>query len=290
MLNREKLIIAGSPARILNSNYFNRKVEVYKKNFDVILVMDSYIFHDKKENILKLSSNEKIVKNVSNEEWETFTETKVQQCSDIIKGFKLRKWNHGQTSRSFINFIKLLNPTSFCVDITKCPICNEPHVGPFKVDNETILCKNERIPIKDINHLNCRIKHGYLQLYLAKVLKCKVLLSNKFYQNNISLVKKLNLQKYVLIDVAEKAKVIALNDYIDNFFETVKIPYSVKHILRIFKFVGLRKGMLVIKREICRKHKDYVKADKIREMLCEKDIKIEDGKNLSYLIIKRRKK
>ncbi len=291
MRNKQKLIIAGSPARILNSNYFYRKIDKYKQDFDIILVMDSYVFHDKKEDFIKLSDYKKVKKDQSNCEWQSFLELKVRYYSKILGGFKLIKWNKKKSSKKFIGFINSINSDLLCLDITKCPICGKSHIGPLKVNNGIIEIGNEKIKLKNLSTLNCRIKYGYLQLYMAKLLNNKVLLSKKFYDKNIGLIKKLKLNKNVLIDSLSEKNQIKLNDYVDDLYNIIKIPYRSRYnVVEVIKNVGVVNFLRIIKRDNLRKMGKFNKADKIRVKLGKRDIRIEDGKNISYIIIRRRKR
>ena len=59
-MNKRSLFVCGSAAKILNSNYYQRKVAPILEAFDdITIVSDSYIFHDEKENKLVLAKNNK---------------------------------------------------------------------------------------------------------------------------------------------------------------------------------------------------------------------------------------
>ena len=136
MKKARTLFICGSVARMLNSNYFQRKVVPNLDRFNKIyLVTDSYIFHDRKENRIVLSSEHIVKKDfMSNWKWEDFLYNTLKEYNKTLGVSKIKKWTSFNCSISKIRrFLFNIDDKKLQIDILNCPFCHSSHKGPFEI-------------------------------------------------------------------------------------------------------------------------------------------------------------
>ncbi len=297
-MNNSKLFICGSSARILNSNYFQRKIAPNLAKFKkIVLIVDHYIFHDIKENKLILSSKNKINKSYENNYvWDKKLFLILKKYNKILGISYVKRWIDFKISKEkFLKFLLSLDSNKIQIDFISCPYCNNPHKGPFNIINNKYIklpCINKLTNIKKILlKKRIRLKKGFLQLYFASLNKGKVLISEKFFKKNFLIIKKLNLNFNFEIqyNINKGFKKILLDDYINVFTEKYVELENKKSVVYYIKNLGISCGILYFIRSKLRRLNYYKYADTIRNILKKRNIFINDGKNFSIIIKRERK-
>lgn len=296
MKKRRALFICGSAARMLSSNYFQRKVVPNLNRFcKIYLVTDSYIFHDKKENRVILSSEHILKKSaMSNYEWENFLYRTLNEYNKILNISKVKKWTAFNCSiLKLKHFLFKIDDKRLQIDILDCPFCHSFHKGPFEIVKSgriKLPCTQKACSFFSLKKKDFRLKKGFLQLYLVFLKKRYVFVSEDFIKDNLFLIRKFKREDFFEIQGVQnyKKQDKFLDDYISNFKVSKISVENGKEFIYYTKKLGIYIGSLHFIREFFRKKSWYRFSDIVRNMLSDNNIYINDEGKTSTIIIKRR--
>ena len=295
-MRNKQLFVCGSAAKILNSNYFQRKIVPNMSAFKKItLVVDYYIFHDPKENRIVLGRERKQRKyGETFSQWDSFLDNTLKNYNSMLGVSDLKKWTSLRKSGTrYKNFLLAIDDANFQVDIIKCPICNQCHVGPFPVVDKKFVklpCYASRIDVKKLGRSVTRLKRGYLQLYIAWLKKGIVLASPEFIHTNKDIIERFGLENYFLPQTRENtvSQTLLMDEYVNNFdCQYIHLDKD-KSLMYYVKRLGFSVAIRYYLRDKLRKHGLYKISDKFRNQLKLQNIFINDEKDSSTLVIKKR--
>lgn len=292
---KKKLFICGSAARMLNSNYFQRKVAPNIDFFPkIFLVIDSYIFHDKKESKICLSSVKKIKKNMLPiPSWDTLLYKTLQKYNNLLNISHIKKWSSFFCSYFRLKkFLLQIDNKNIQIDVVSCPYCGKAHTGPFKIINGTkveLPCCIGKMS-KLLHKKNLRLKKGLVQLYLAFLGKKYIMITQEFFNQNKFFIEKKHLEDSFLIQntLNCKEQTKQMDEYISDFFSTQIKVFKKRSLKYYIDKLGLYIGTMYVIREFLRKYSFFGLSDCVRGMLSRKNIYVNDEKHTSTVIIKRR--
>ena len=295
-MNKRSLFVCGSAAKILNSNYYQRKVAPNLEAFDdITIVSDSYIFHDEKENKLALAKNNKKKRtSESIEQWDEYLFDTLRYYNSVLRISHLIKWTRLKVfDTKFNRFLMALDNKDLQIDIIKCPVCKEEHVGPFAISNKCFIklpCCSSYFNVNKLNKKSTRLKKGYLQLYVASLKKGLVLVSPEFIHNNKVIIAKLGLQNYFYPQTIENThpQTMLMEEYINNFDSTFIHLEHNKPLTYYTNKLGCKIALLFCLRYKLRAYGCYSISDIIRNKIKTNNVFINDEINSSTVIIKKR--
>lgn len=295
-MNKRSLFICGSAAKILNSNYYQRKVAPNIEAFDEItIVSDSYIFHDEKENKIVLAKNNKKKRTTENiEQWDEYLFDTLQYYNSVLSISHLIKWTRLKVfDNKFNGFLLALDNKDLQIDIIKCPACKEEHVGPFAISNNCLIklpCCSSYFNVNKLKKNATRLKKGYLQLYVASLKKGLVLVSPEFIHNNKVIIAKLGLQNFFYPQTRENthSQTMLMDEYINNFDSTFIHLEHNKPFSYYINNLGFKIALLFCLRCKLRAYGCFSISDIIRNKIKTNNVFINDEFDSSTVIIKRR--